>query len=511
MVREHPGYSRCRNGRGAERALGQRRRNTPADTGHSKNQPDIVILCSDQRGADTQTTRSGLALRTLQDAVAHAATTLDTSRSAGFLPWSVSRIAIQTRGSGLPGAFNKKHPVLNLSATATAQSVSRVYRTMRLQIGDWVADGREYHLVSGNRTSGPAVAPDELLRGLPAISARMKGVDKAIRAAVRIGAQGVRTASLAPVSRAIDVTERILVTQRSALTRPEQRLMVTWKNGLEALRCAVLGVTVHVEASESLLTASQVFYFRVEPPRPRASSGQTEIIFPLAAGGEWTVNGGSAYHFPLDSASSFTVFTPGEIPFTVPAGEYGLTQPSMSTTFPYDVVHKDAQRERNFMYRETIRLRIGPRRSFVLRTPLVADDRSSPVIYELQNFSRDRFTGTVTLSDTSGHAAQRPVSLTHKDQILTDTVYLPVDPAQGEGRRLFALELSGRGGRRPITAQRVNAVVDSTARVVLLSTVDGSPLADALRVLRQPHVADPLNAATRSWNTGSIVQIKTTR
>jgi hypothetical protein len=470
-----------------------------------KNQPDIVILCTDQRVPSTQSIRSGLALRTLQDAVARAATTLDTSRSTGFLPWSVSRIAIQTRSSGLPGVFTKKHPVLNVSSMATAQSVSRMYRTMRLQIGDWVADGREYHFVSGKSTSGPAIAPEELLRGLPAISARMKSVGNAIRAAVRIGAQGVRTASLAPVSHAIDITEHLLMTQRNVLTRPEQRLMVTWKNGLEALRCAVLGVTVHVVASESLLTASQVFYLEVEPPRPRMPRGQTEIIFPLATGAEWTVNGGSRYHFPLDSASSFTVMTPGEIPFTVPAAEYGLTQPSMSTTFPYVVVHKDSQREQNFMYRETIRLRLGPRRSFVLRTPLVHDDRSSPVIYEMQNFSRDRFKGTVTLSDTSGHAAQLPVSFTHKDQILTDTLYLPGDPPEGEGRRIFTLELSGKGGRRSITSQRVNAVIDSTAGVLLLSTVDSSPLADALRVLRQPHVAASLNAVALSSNPASVV------
>ncbi len=283
--------------------------------------------------------------------------------------------------------------------------------------------------------------------------------------------------------------------------------MVTWKNGLEALRCAVLGVSVHVVPSESLLTASQVFYLQVEPPRPRLSRGQTEIVFPLAANGEWTVNGTAGYHFPLDSASSFLILTPEEIPFTVPAGEYGLTQSEMATTFPYVVVHKDTQREYNFMYRDMVRLQLGPRRSFALRTPLIYDDQSSPVIFELQNFSRDRFKGTVTLSDTSGRSTQLPVSFTHKDQILTDTLYLPSESPQGEGSQLYTLELSGKGGRRPITARRFRAGIDSTVIVMLLSAVDSSPLADALRVLRQPHVVVPVREVAASLNTPCTVII----
>jgi hypothetical protein len=470
-----------------------------------KHEPDVIVLCADRRVAGNSSIRESLALRTVEDAATRAETTVDTSRRMGFLPWKVSRVVVQTTGNGLPRAFKTQHPLLNVSSIAVAQSVGQSYRTLRLQIGDWVADGREYHLVSGHSQMGPPVAPDELLRGLPAISPKVKGIEKAIRTAVRIGPKGVRTAALAPVSRAIDATEHVLTTLTTTLTRPEQRLMVTWKNGLEALRCAVLGVSAHAVPSESLLTASQIFYLRVDPPRPRMAQGQTEIVFPLAIDGEWMINGVVGYHFPLDSASTFTVLTPEEIPFTVPASEYGLTQPAMSTTFPYVVVHKDPEREYNFMYNGMIRLRMGPRRSFALRTPRIIDDRSSPVIAELQNFSRDSFKGTISLSDTSGGSTQLPVAFDQKDQILRDTLYLPGDPPEGEGRRLFTLELSGRGGRRVIAAQRVNAVIDTAASVRLYSTIDSSPLADALRVLRQPHGVAAGNEVAFSLNLSNTV------
>ncbi len=449
--------------------------------------PDAVILCPDRRVINRSSARDTVALRALQEAVARAATTIDTSRNEGLLPWTVSRVFVQTRAKALPHVFMKNHPLVNATSLAIAQSAGQLYRTLRLRVGEWLAAGREYRILSQQGSLAAPRSPEQLVSGLPDVSPRMKSIERAIQAAVTSSSRGVRSASLLPVSRAIDLAEQTLTRESGRLTRQEQRLMATWKNGLEDLRSTVLGVSVTVEASESLLTASQLFYLRVSPLSPRRPKGQTEIIFPLARAGDWTINDGMNYHFSLDSVSSFNILTPADVPFAVPASEYGLTQPVMSTIFPYVIVHKDPQREYNYMYQGKIRLHLGPRRSFALRTPLIYDDRSSPVIYELQNFSRDRFRGTVTLTDSSGLFTELPVFFSHKDQILTDTLYLPGDPPPGEGYRLCTLELSGKGGRRSITVHHFETSVDTTVSVGLLSTIDSSPLADALRVLRQPH------------------------
>lgn len=452
-----------------------------------KYQPDVLILCGDRRVSGSLSSRDTVLLATVREAVATASTTLDTSRSASLLPWSVSRVFVQTESGTLPRAFERRHPLLKVSSRAMAMAASRLYRTLRLQIGSWATAGRGYRLL-GQAGSGRVVGhPDEMLEGLPRIGAKMTGIDAAIRAAVQTNASGIKSAGLVPTSNAINATEHVLLNDRGSLTSSDKRVMITWKNGLEALRCAVLGIDIRVTPSDSLLTTSQLWFLQVAPVTPRASKGTTEIIFPLATTGDWTINETLNYHFPLDSSTRFSVLTAPEMPFTVPAADYGLVQPVMNMKFPYVVVHKDAKRERNYMYHGSVTFYIGPRRSFTLHTPLVFDDRLSPVIFEMQNFSRDAFGGAVTLSDTAGRSTQHPVSFARKDEIHTDTLYLPSDAPYEEGRRLAVLELSGKGGRRSITAQRFRVAHDSTARTGLLSMIDSSPLADALRVLQQPH------------------------
>jgi len=467
-------------------------------------QPDLISLCTDQRVNGMESLRDRVAQKTVREAVISAATTVDTSRSDNVLPWSVSRMFVQRKAGTVPPVFEKKHLLLHISSLAMARSVSQQYRTLRLAIGNWVETGREYHALTPAGVVDAASHPDEMLKNLPRVSAKTADIGKAIRSAISSDTRGIRSASLPTVSAAIDAAEHVLVQQSGMLSAPERRLMVTWKNGLEALRCAVLDVTVTVTVSESLLTASQLWYLKVEPVKPLPRNGATEIFFPLASNGEWIVNESMKYHFPMDSATSFTMLSASELPFTLPAAEYGLTQPVMSTRFPYVIVHKNAKREHNYMYRGVVTLQFGPRRSFAVRTPLVFDDPQSSVIVEMQNFSRDRFRGSITLSDTSGHSIQVPVALLHKDHIVTDTLHLPGNPSSQEGQRPLTVELSGRGGRQSITAMRFSALIDSSTNVGIISTIDNSPLVEALRVVRQPHTSVSLNGTA-----GSLKNIKT--
>ena len=414
--------------------------------------PDVLTLCPDRRAGEMESLRDKILEKTVREAVAAAATTADTSRSGNLLPWKVQRIFVQHAKGTIPTVFEKRHPFFKISPLDMARAAGQEYRTLRLAMPDRMDERRDYHVLAPAGLAEAATSPDGMLKNLPRISGNMADVGKAIRKAIRSDSRGIRSATLAPVSGAIDAAEHVIVHQSGKLSTPDQRLMVTWKNGLEALRCAVLDVTVTVTATESLLTANQLWYLNVKPVKPLAPrQGSTEIIFPLASDGEWVVNESLSYHFPLDSATKFSVLSPSELPFTVPSAEYGLAQPAMSTRFSYVVVHKDVQRERNYMYHGAVALQFGPRRSFALRTPLVFDDPRSPVIVEMQNFSRDKFKGILTLSDTSGNTTQAPLVFERKDEIVTDTLFVPGTPADEDGRRLLTVELSGRGdgGRSP--------------------------------------------------------------
>lgn len=448
--------------------------------------PDVVVLCPDRRSGGNPTHRDSAAFRIVQRAIAFAPSPTDTAIAQGITPWKVARWYVQRDRPSMPAGFRAVHPFFHLSSLSMADVAARSYRTLRLQITPWLDAGRAYYRVTGARTAARATRPADLAAGLPAIPRLYQRITTAIAGALKRSPNGVFSASLIPVADAIVETERVLIAEHRTLTPEEQRVLVTWKNGLEALRCAILNVSVKASPSDSLLTASQVWTLSLSSPQPFPKQGTTEIVFPLAMNGDWNINQTLTYHFPLALPASFTILTPPELPFAVPADFYGLRQPSMKTMFPYIIAHKDPQRERSFMIRGEVGLDVGPIRSFVLRTPLIYDSPSSPVIFALQNFSRDPFEGVVTLSDSAGLMSRSPVALQRKDQILLDTLYLSGGTPPGVGNRLLTLALSGRGGERSITARRFHVAIDSSVDAGLVSTLDSSPLADALRVLGQP-------------------------
>jgi hypothetical protein len=451
-------------------------------------QPDVIILSTDQRATRHPTLRESVAREALVKAMKLAASARDTVVSEALFPWSVERLYLEEPAGRMPPAFQKRHPVWRITSLAFAAKSSGFYHTLRLQIPSWTSEGRTYVHVQPDGRPGRRVDPETLAAGVPAVPPVLQDVKNAVSRAIHSGGRGLRTATLSEVAGAIESTEHVLALHRvSDFSRLETRLLVTWKNGLEDLRSSILGVTAQVVPSESLLTTSQLWFLNVKSLRPRLKGGTTDIIFPRAMKDEWTINEKSGYHYPLKTPVQFRILTPAELPFVLPVDLYGLRQPQMTTTFPYLIVHKDPVRERSFIYRGVISFLIGPRRSFVVRTPLIYDDRSSPVIFEMQNFSRDAYSGVVSLSDSSGETVRWPVEFKKKDEVLTDTLYLADDAPAGDGSRLCTLELSGRGGMRSITARRFTTAVDSAVKVLVLSTIDSSPVPDALRVLRQPY------------------------
>jgi hypothetical protein len=172
--------------------------------------------------------------------------------------------------------------------------------------------------------------------------------------------------------------------------------------------------------------------------------------------------------------------------YNYPVSLFGMEASSLRIRFPYLIVHKDVRRERSFVHRGEALLMVGPRRSFEVRTPVVIAAPGEPVVTAMLNFSRDRFEGTVTLSDTSKLMVSQPVALKHKDHLLLDTLLLPYTTPPSPGNYPWVVELSGKGGRRNVTARRPAVRADSAVRALLFTEVHGSPVADALRAIGQP-------------------------
>lgn len=452
-------------------------------------QPDIIVLTADPRGLPGRmSARDTIALSIVRKAMSVAAGTRDTSMSRGLLPWTVSRLYAARPAARVPAAYARRHPVLHTTPSAMADAAGALYRTLRLRIRGWVAKASSYHEVANGVLTSAATPPEKLAGELSDPGEHLRSIAQGARAAVRTNARGIRSVAVKDLLPLIASTEYAIVQQKKILSRRERRIAIAWKEALEDLRCAVRGVSLPFSASDSVLTADQIFFLSVTPDPATKGKGETIIIFPLAVSGEWTVNEKIGYFFPLDTASKFNILTPSEVQYTVPASEFGLSQSRMETVFPFVVIHKNPRRELSYMFRRDVRLRFGPRRTFTLRTPLVYDAPATPVIVELQNISRDRFRGDLVLSDTTGEPDHLPVEFTRKDEKIVDTLYLPGESANTTGGRLLLLELSGRGGKRSVTARAFSVKADSGVRAGLLSTIFDSPLEEVLRIAGQPRV-----------------------
>ena len=450
-------------------------------------QPDIIVLTADPRGpAGRMSARDTVALSTVRKAMTVAAGSRDTSMSRGLLPWTVSRLYAARPSARVPAAYTLRHPLLHTTPSTMADAAGALYRTLRLRIRGWAGRASSYHEITNGALTAPATPPEKIGLELSDPGTHLRSVAQGARAAVRTNARGIRSVAVKDLLPLIASTEYAIVQQKKVLARRERRIAIAWKEALEDLRCAVRGISLPFSASDSVLTADQIFFLSVAPDPATRGKGETIIIFPLAVSGEWTVNEKIGYFFPLDSAARFNILAPTEVQYTVPASEFGLSQSRMETVFPFVVIHKNPRRELSYMYRRDVRLRFGPRRTFTLRTPLVYDAPSTPVIVELQNISRDRFRGDLVLSDTTGEPDHLPVEFTRKDEKIVDTLYLPGETAKTTDGRLLLLELSGRGGKRSVTARAFSVRADSSVRAGLLSSIFDSPLEEVLRIAGQP-------------------------
>ncbi len=467
-------------------------------------QPDVIVVTADPRApAGRFSGRDSLAMSFVRRAIAAAAGSRDTSISKGLLPWSVARVFAQRPAARVPAAYAVRHPALRSTPTAMASAAGALYRTLRLRIPERIAHGCAYYDVTDGPMTRAVADPEKIVAAFMDPGPHLQSAGLQVRAAVRTSARGVRSTTVQALLPAITAMEHVILRQKQLLTRRERRIAVAWKEAIEDLRCAALGIALPYSATDSVLTTNQIFFLSLTPHPASRGKGETIVIFPLAVTGEWTVNEKAGYFFPLDSASRFNILTPAEVQFTVPASEFGLSQARMETVFPFVVIHKDPRRELSYMFRREIRLQFGPRRTFTLRTPLVYDAPSTPVIVELQNISRDKFRGDLVLSDTTGEPDHLPVEFTMKDEKILDTLYLPGETASQTGGRLLLLELSGRGGKRSVTARAFTVRADSNVRAGLLSTVHDSPLGEALRITGQPAVpgTPDLHEATPAGTT----------
>ena len=436
------------------------------------HRPDVVLIEHDFREPSAGPLRREALTELVLKAVEAART------EAGPLAWRVRRVLSETDAGEGPVRLDVRelNPVWKKSYETIGREAVPCYESLRAEMLRWSrpkdrafaqvwppTPKPEHSLFAGVTEGGRRV---ELLAGL-------------IRNVVK--GKAAFAPSLERVSAMIDSVDFIISHQLAGLTNQEKRWMVSWKNGLESLRCALLNVDIQYVLTDSLVSERQIFYIRFRRFKTKTGKKDTEIFFPGATNHEWVVNESLLDHFPFDTPKEFLVLTPETMEYNMPVSLYGLGATSLRTHFTFFVYRRGSARPHNFSYKADVVLRTGPRRTFQVLTPMVRAVNGEPVVFSLLNFSRDPFKGYIVLTDSLLGNVKKPVFLPKKDFVLNDTVRLELNRPVSSGDHTASLQLSGKGGIRPFIARAFSVQTDTGTRVALVSGIGGSPVTEALR------------------------------
>lgn len=444
--------------------------------------PDAIIVQRDFHAGEGMTTRQRSITGLLMRSIAAAGSPLPAQIASGMTAWHVARVFADTGAGTYRANVSLRNPVWKMTYGEIGARAGRLYESLRVRRAEWEKVPRSYGLLS---TALKKDRPASILAGLPLMNRRVRSLAGVVARASVQAETLPRPRAIESVARAIDTVEHALYRESAALGEVGNRVLATWKNGLEDLRCSLFDLRISFASSDSLLTGNQLFFLRFTGLTGSVDTGRTEIIFPLAMKHVWGIDESVNYRFRFSVPREFRVITPDKPEYTMPASTFGLDRPRPRTQFPFIIFHSDAVRSHNFAYRKEIPLGVGPIRSVEILTPVVRMVSGARVAFSLMNFSRDGFEGDVYLSDSLVSSPRRHVRLLTKDEALTDTLTITCRENVPPGDYPVRFFIAGKPLAR-VTARSFEAVADTTSPVGLLTGITGSPVEAALAGLRVP-------------------------
>jgi hypothetical protein len=448
--------------------------------------PDVILLQRDL-GGDT------VKVSFLRDMVLEAVRLArgvtegrDGQKGQGMKGWSVRRV-LADLGSQ-PGAIREnvggRHPVWKKTYFSIAQEAARHYESLKTLIqakSSW--SDRAYSFLGQSARQAPRTVEGRIQFTSP----RLQKLASWMRSVARTARGKDRTLALATVSSAIDSVDRALATDIPKRSSADRRVLLDWKSTLEDLRCSLLDVDIPLEVSDSLVSRLQLFFVTFKALPSRLKPENTQVLFPGAMNRDWVVNESLESTFPLESSKEFRILTPRSIQFNTPASVFGLDKPYARTNFSFVVIHKDSIRQRNFQYRKTIPLRIVPRFSTEVYTPVVFATSGELVIYRLQNYTRDGVYGETFVDDSLVTSDHRQFRLSTKDSWVLDTLRLSWKGPIPAGDHVHDLKISGEkvGG---FVARSFDVVADTVQEIGVISGLHSSSVTEAMRRLNLRYV-----------------------
>jgi hypothetical protein len=452
--------------------------------------PDIILIAPDRESRGQSIRWEGLRQDLLRavERLAFASSGRASRPLPPFPLWTVGRVLVQD-GSPQGTAFPVQdiHPVWKKSYETMGMEALSCYESLAIQRTMW-EPMKQYRALSP-RGLAALRRPDQ---GLPqAVPEALKPIANQIDVLTRPFVQSPdkitvpqRSSSvLTRLADAIDAVDARLARAHEAETT-ERKILLQWKEGLEALRLALLGVTVRYTNTESILTDHQMTYLAIDTVTGLSANGKTEVFLPSVGRG-WFLNEALENRFPLKLKEQYRLVVQEAKPYLLPHWQYGLQEHGLVRPFYLFVIHKAERREENFVHRTVIPFQFAPRFTIEVLTPIVYTVPDERLVVRLTNNSRDGVRDTLHASESRVVSSRHPFRLSQKGASQTDTLVLNWSVPLPEGSYLMPLKI-GEDSVAQYVVRSFPVRVDSTKRIGLMAGVQASPTIDALRRLRLP-------------------------
>jgi hypothetical protein len=400
--------------------------------------------------------------------------------------WSVASVWVETGSkAGVPVPVDRIHPLWKKSYREIGIEAGSAYGSQLVQRRQWYGTGKErvgisYEAVAPGRTRKLKSIDDGLPIPVPPL---LRGIDTEIASVAGVIVSGPLTSAsregvLRRVSALLDSVDYRLLDPLS-LSSQGRKISMQWKLSLESLRAALIGVVVKYSLSPSTVTERQVVHLTIDSIAGAKSGDSVWVYFPFIDQ-RWYVDETTTKMMPLRLKDPYRLLSPMRKEFDLPAAMDGLSQTTVGKTLTFFVMCKAKQRERNFVYRGSVRMLFAPRFTTEVLTPIVRAVPGERVIVRTTNHSRDGVRDSVHVDDTLATAAKKEFRINVKDMSEVDTLIMQWTLPPREGTFVVPVNISIKMVAR-FAVRQFETRVDTSLRVALITGLEDSPTAEALR------------------------------
>lgn len=436
-------------------------------------QPDILLIERDWR------TNNGSVYWSVfkEDVISTVAKMGGPKDEAGCTQhWRVGRIIVgDDKEGGNVFPIDRKNRLFGKTTREIGSEAAEKYRSAFIQRKKWMEGKERRYSVVSDRTV------KNLDSDLPRRNTRrLLSMEKKITDFSNQALQGRRRASKKQLGALID-SINVMIYQRSEYPLIDQRAISYWKNGLERLRCSLLGVTAEISVSEDILCIRQLTHITVDKIRGMDNKGNTQIFF----GGlddSWVVNEWTNKSLPYRKGEIYRLLTPLKLDITVPQALYGLQQARLNKPVYIFIIHDAERKEESFNYRKTIRLKFAPKFTTEVMTPVVRMISGEKLMVRLTNHSRDGVRDTLKVKDRLAESTLFRFRLNQKEATDLDTLTLEWKGKRKDGTYMLPVDIDGIEVGKFI-ARKFEARIDTNKRVGYIAGMPNSTMEATLRRL----------------------------